>query len=74
MISKSGTITTSILNQVATIEFSHPASNSFPSTLLQELTDEINTLSKNDSASIIILKVQAQVRFVLEPLLMNYFQ
>lgn len=56
MISKSGTITTSILNQVATIEFSHPASNSFPSTLLQELTDEINTLSKNDSASIIILK------------------
>ena len=56
MISKSGTITTSILNQVATIEFSHPSSNSFPSTLLQELTDEINTLSKNDSASIIILK------------------
>ena len=56
MISKYGTITTSILNQVATIEFSHPASNSFPSTLLQELTDEINTLSKNDSASIIILK------------------
>ena len=56
MISKSGTITTSRLNQVATIEFSHPASNSFPSTLLQELTDEINTLSKNDSASIIILK------------------
>ena len=56
MISKSGTITTSILNQVATIEFSHPASNSFPSTLLQELTDEINTLSKNDSVSIIILK------------------
>ena len=56
MISKSGTITTSILNKVATIEFSHPASNSFPSTLLQELTDEINTLSKNDSASIIILK------------------
>ena len=56
MISKSGTITTSILNQVATIEFSHHASNSFPSTLLQELTDEINTLNKNDSASIIILK------------------
>lgn len=56
MISKSGTITTSILNQVATIEFSHPASNSFPSTLLQELTDEINTLSKIDSATIIILK------------------
>ena len=56
MISKSGTITTSILNQVATIEFSHPSSNSFPSTLLQELTDEINTLSKIDSASIIILK------------------
>ena len=51
-----GTIETIINGNIATLLFFHPSSNSFPSTLLQQLTDEINTLSKNDSVSIIILK------------------
>ena len=51
-----GTIETIINGNIATFLFFHPSSNSFPSTLLQQLTDEINTLSKNDSVSIIILK------------------
>ena len=51
-----GTIETIINGNITTLLFFHPSSNSFPSTLLQQLTDEINTLSKNDSVSIIILK------------------
>ena len=51
-----GTIETIINGNIATLLFFHPSSNSFPSTLLQQLTDEINTLSKNDSVPIIILK------------------
>lgn len=51
-----GTIETIINGNIATLLFFHPSSNSFPSTLLQQLTDEINALSKNDSVSIIVLK------------------
>lgn len=51
-----GSISTSIENTVATITFSHPASNSFPSSMLQQLVDELNLLSKNRTISIIILK------------------
>lgn len=51
-----GTINTSILNNIATISFYHPSSNSLPSSLLQKLTDEIDSLSKNDLVSILVLK------------------
>ncbi len=51
-----GSIETSIKKNIATITFSHPSSNSFPSVLLQNLTDEINLLSKNEAVSIIVLK------------------
>ncbi|WP_291139525.1 enoyl-CoA hydratase/isomerase family protein [Flavobacterium sp. UBA7663] len=51
-----GTIETIINGNIATLLFFHPSSNSFPSTLLQQLTNEINALSKNDSVSIIVLK------------------
>lgn len=43
-------------NKIATVCFSHPASNSFPSDLLQKLTSEINHLSNLDTVSVIILK------------------
>ena len=68
-----GTIETIINGNIATLLFFHPSSNSFPSTLLQQFTDEINTLSKNDSVSIIILKVQELEHFVQVPHLTNYF-
>jgi len=51
-----GSIETHIVNNIATLTFYHPSSNSFPSSLLQKLTDEINTLSKNNFVSIIVLK------------------
>jgi methylglutaconyl-CoA hydratase len=43
-------------NKIATVSFSHPASNSFPSDLLQKLTSEINHLSTLDAVSVIVLK------------------
>ena len=51
-----GTIQTNIRDHIATITFSHPASNSFPSYLLERLIENINRLSDDDNAHIIILK------------------
>ena len=51
-----GFIVTTIDHKIATITFSHPASNSFPSNLLKELTEELNLLSENKFVSVIILK------------------
>ena len=55
-LSPNGFITTTINDKIATITFSHPASNSFPSNLLKELTEELNLLSENKSVSLIIMK------------------
>src|SRR5690554_4640231 len=43
-------------NGVATIEFSHPLSNSLPGKILNKLADTITELGKNDKAMVIILK------------------
>ena len=52
----SGEILTSIKNKVGTIQFSHPASNSFPSILLQRLIENIKRMDADDLVSVIILK------------------
>ncbi len=54
-MSHDGNLTTIITDKIARIEFAHPAGNSFPSTLLQKLTDEINSLGHNNDVSVIIL-------------------
>lgn len=51
-----GTITTDIQNKIATITFNHPASNSFPSDLLQKLTSEFNQISANSNVNVVILQ------------------
>lgn len=58
-----GSLYTSIQNRIATVEFGHPASNSFPSELLGRLTKEIHKVSKNDEVAIIILKSEGQKAF-----------
>ena len=60
---QNGSLYTNIKNNIATIEFGHPASNSFPSELLDRLTNELNLISKNDSVSIIILKSEGERAF-----------
>jgi methylglutaconyl-CoA hydratase len=58
-----GSLYTKIENRIATLEFGHPASNSFPSELLQRLTDELNALSNNPEVAIILLKSEGEGAF-----------
>lgn len=58
-----GSLYTKIENRIATLVFGHPSSNSFPGELLQRLTNEINTLSKNPEVSLILLKSEGEGAF-----------
>lgn len=58
-----GSLYTKIENKIATVEFGHPASNSFPGVLLGRLTEAINTLSHNPDVSVIILKSEGEGAF-----------
>jgi len=60
---QNGSIHTTLHNKIATIEFHHPAGNSFPSQLLQLLTDEFNSLSNNHQVSLIVLKSKGEKVF-----------
>jgi len=51
-----GELFTTIENKIATLEFGHPASNSFPIDLLDRLTEEFNVLSNNPEVLVIVLK------------------
>lgn len=51
-----GILLTTIENQIATLEFGHPASNSFPADLLNRLTNELHNLNNNSAVSVIVLK------------------
>ncbi|MFK5973615.1 MAG: enoyl-CoA hydratase/isomerase family protein [Flavobacteriaceae bacterium] len=58
-----GSLYTKIENQIATVEFGHPASNSFVSELLDRLTHEFRQLSEDKNVSVIILKSEGDSAF-----------
>lgn len=58
-----GSISISIDATIATIEFGHPASNSFPSLLLKELTSTIETVGQNPEVAVVVLKSQGTAAF-----------
>ncbi len=58
-----GSLFTKIQNKIATIEFGHPASNSFPSELLARLANEFKLLATNDEVTVIILKSEGERAF-----------
>src|SRR6187402_330271 len=60
---KNGTLLTTIENKIATVQFGHPASNSFPRVLLDRLTNELTFLSDNPEISIIVLKSEGNGAF-----------
>lgn len=60
---QNGSLYTNIQNNIATIAFGHPASNSFPSELLARLTKELNLIATNDSVLVIILKSEGEKAF-----------
>jgi len=58
-----GSLYTKIENGIATVEFGHPASNSFVSELLKRLTKEFGKLAFNSEVSIIVLKSEGNRAF-----------
>ena len=58
-----GTLLTTIENKVATITFSHSASNSFPRQLLDRFTSELNTLSDNAAITVIVIQSEGKGAF-----------
>jgi methylglutaconyl-CoA hydratase len=60
---QNGSLYTKIQNKIAIVEFGHPASNSFPSELLDRLTRELHSISNNNEVSIIILKSEGERAF-----------
>ncbi|MBU0940798.1 MAG: enoyl-CoA hydratase/isomerase family protein [Bacteroidetes bacterium] len=62
-IAMQGTLSTTIINKVAIVQFSHPASNSFPRQLLNSLTSELDKLSINQEVAIIVLKSEGTGAF-----------
>ena len=58
-----GNLYTQIQNKIATVEFSHPASNSFPSELLSRLAKAFNELSLQEEVHVIILKSEGERAF-----------
>ena len=58
-----GRLDTTIRNNIATITFGHPASTSFPSELLERLTNELISVGKNPSIAVIILTSQGEKAF-----------
>ena len=60
---ENGSLYTKIENKIATIEFGHPASNSFPSELLERLQKEFQKLSDDDSVQVIILRSEGEKAF-----------
>ncbi|HSI68588.1 MAG TPA: enoyl-CoA hydratase/isomerase family protein [Gillisia sp.] len=60
---ENGSLYTTINNKIATVEFGHPASNSFPSVLLERLEKEIDKLSGDESVNVIILRSEGEKAF-----------
>jgi methylglutaconyl-CoA hydratase len=58
--SEQGNIAIDIQDKIATVTFSHPASNSFPSGLLQQLTSELNAISSNPEVNVVILQSEGK--------------
>jgi methylglutaconyl-CoA hydratase len=58
-----GSLYTQIQNNIATIEFGHPASNSFVSELLERLAKEFDKISEDNSVHVIILKSEGDRAF-----------
>lgn len=60
---QNGSLFVNIENNIATIEFGHPASNSFPSELLDRLTNELNNISKLEKVNVVVLKSEGEKAF-----------
>ena len=58
-----GSVGYTINNQIATIEFGHPLSNSLPGKILAKLAESITELGNNDNVRVIVLKSLGEKAF-----------
>jgi methylglutaconyl-CoA hydratase len=58
-----GSVEYTINNQIATIEFGHPLSNSLPGKILAKLAESITELGNNDNVRVIVLKSLGEKAF-----------
>lgn len=58
-----GFVATSVSNNVGTIEFGHPSSNSLPGKILEELAQAIQNMDADPSAKVILLRSQGEKTF-----------
>ena len=58
-----GSLYTHIQNNIATVEFYHQSSNSFPSELLERLATTFNELNINNEVQVIVLKSEKDKAF-----------
>jgi len=61
--SEQGAVTQTVEQGIATVEFSHPKSNSLPGMVLANLANTITDLSSNKDASVIVLKSKGEKAF-----------
>lgn len=59
----SGTISLQITNNIAFLKFGHPSGNSFPSILLQQLSEAFSEISKNDAVVAVVLQSEGNGPF-----------
>jgi len=58
-----GGVNTSIINNIATIEFYHPSSNSLPGAILKKLAETISKMGKQKEVTVIVLKSAGEKAF-----------
>ncbi len=62
-VTEQGTVETQLKDGIATIEFSHPLSNSLPGKLLRKLAETITEAGKNPEVKVIILRSGGEKAF-----------
>lgn len=58
-----GKVTVNVINDIATLTFAHPKSNSLPAKLLKEITESINKLASDKNAKVIIIRSEGEKSF-----------
>jgi len=62
-MNENGFVKYSIENKIATVEFGHPASNSLPGNILNELANIITSVGKEESVNVIVLRSAGERAF-----------
>jgi methylglutaconyl-CoA hydratase len=60
---KTGKVSISLINGVASIIFSHPKSNSLPIKVIREITEAVNKLAEDNHAHVIIIRSEGEKTF-----------